>query len=292
MMHVILLIVLMLSGISDAWSVPQFPELTGRVVDQAEILSPEQKAGLIQQLQQHELKTGNQVVVVTLSSLQDYDISDYGYQLGRHWQIGQKKLNNGILLIVAPNERKVRIETGYGLEGALPDVLGHDIIQSKILPHFRNNDMPAGITSGVQAILQAIAGEYKASDSQQDKSSPSQSMGQEEVIPALFMLVFFGFPMILNLFGRKSSTRFVAPLVSILSGVATWLLTHSLVVAIFIAIFVAMFFLPRGGGRGGYGGGGYWGGGGYSGGYGGGFGGGGFSGGGGSFGGGGASGSW
>lgn len=287
-----LLVVLMLSGIPGAWSAPEFPVLSGRVVDQADILSPEQESGLTNTLQQHESKTGNQVVVVTLSSLQGYDISDYGYQLGRYWKIGQKELNNGVLLIVAPQERKVRIETGYGLEGALPDVLGNDIIQSKILPHFRNNDMPTGIASGVQAILQAIVGEYKASDIQKHKSSSPQSIEQEEVIPALFMLVFFGFPMVLNLFGGRSKSKFVGPLVSVLSGVGAWLLTHSLVVAVFIAIFVAMFFLPRGGGRGGFGGGGYWGGGGYSRGYGGGFGGGGFSGGGGSFGGGGASGSW
>jgi uncharacterized protein len=148
---------------------PDFPVLTGRIVDQANILSAQQQATLTAKLVEHEQKTTNQLVVVTLSSLQDYDIADYGYQLGRYWKIGQKDSNNGVLLIVAPNERKVRIETGYGLEGVLPDVLSHQIIQDHILPHFRNGDSAAGIDAGSQAIMDVIAGEYQPSPSQ---SSP------------------------------------------------------------------------------------------------------------------------
>ena len=101
-----------------------FPTLTGRVVDEANILDPAtQRAALTQKLADLEAKSTDQVVVVTLKSLQGTSIEDYGYQLGRHWQIGQKDKNNGVLLIVAPNERKVRIEVGYGLEGTLTDLV-------------------------------------------------------------------------------------------------------------------------------------------------------------------------
>lgn len=265
---------------------PNFPALTGRVVDQANILTDQQEQQLTSKLAAHEKKTSNQVVVVTLPSLQGYDIADYGYQLGRHWKIGQKNLDNGVLLIVAPNERKVRIETGYGLEGVLPDVLANQIIQDQILPHFRNGDFAGGIEAGTQAILDAIAGEYQASPNQRN----SAGSNSEEIIPVLFMLFFFGIPLLMNSFSSPASakTRFVGPVLGAAAGIGTWLITHVLTLAVFVAIFIAIFFLPRSGG-GGRGGGGYWH---TGGGYGGGSFGGGFGGGGGSFGGGGASGSW
>jgi uncharacterized protein len=96
---------------------PSFPALTGRVVDEAAVLDQAAEARLTAKLADLEAKTTTQLVVVTLRSLQDYDIADYGYQLGRHWGIGQKGKNNGAMLMVAPTERKVRIEVGYGLEG-------------------------------------------------------------------------------------------------------------------------------------------------------------------------------
>jgi len=119
-----------------------FPALTGRVVDNANLLSAQQESRLTQQLASHEEATSNQVVVVTLPSLQGTSIDDFGYQLGRHWGIGQAGRDNGVLLIVAPNERKVRIEVGYGLEGDLPDAIARAIIDQNILPAFRRNDYP------------------------------------------------------------------------------------------------------------------------------------------------------
>ena len=100
-----------------------FPALTGRVVDEANILNEATRATLTQKLADLEAKTTDQLVVATLKSLQGTSIEDFGYQLGRHWRIGQKDKNNGVLLIVAPNERKVRIEVGYGLEGTLTDAV-------------------------------------------------------------------------------------------------------------------------------------------------------------------------
>ncbi len=115
-------------------SEPKFPPLTGRVVDDAGVLNSYTLGELTLMLADHERATGEQVVVVTLDSLQGYSIEDFGYRLGRHWGIGQKGKNTGALLIVAPKEHKVRIEVGYGLEGQLTDAQ---------LPHHNRQLHPA-----------------------------------------------------------------------------------------------------------------------------------------------------
>ena len=135
-----------------------FPKLSGRVVDNANLLSTSTKQQLVALLKTHEDKTSNQVVVVTLKSLQSRTIEEFGYQLGRHWGIGQEGKNNGVLLVVAPNERKVRIEVGYGLEGTLTDAISRSIIESKILPEFRSGDMSGGIIVGVNTLLPILEG--------------------------------------------------------------------------------------------------------------------------------------
>jgi uncharacterized protein len=167
---------------------PVFPELSGRVVDAAGLLSAPVRAALSEKLAGHEAQTTNQVVVVTVPSLDGYDIADYGYQLGRHWQIGQKDRNNGVLLIVAPKERKVRIEVGYGLEGALTDVLSHDIIQNRILPSFRAGNYENGIVAGTDAILRAIEGTYEPTPA--GKRSSSKIGGFVLFFIIVFALVF------------------------------------------------------------------------------------------------------
>ena len=129
-----------------------FPELTGRVVDDADLLSYPEEVAITADLKALEDKSSDQVVVVTLPSLQGYTIEDFGYQLGRHWGIGTEKLDNGVLLIVAPNERKVRIEVGRGLEALLTDALSKIIIENAILPRFREGDFAGGIKDGVRDI--------------------------------------------------------------------------------------------------------------------------------------------
>ncbi len=155
-------LVLMLLAALPAWAAPDFPALTGRVVDNAHLLTAAQQQALDAKLAAAEQKSSSQVVVVTLPDLQGLTIEQYGYQLGRHWGIGQKGKDNGVLLIVAPHQHKVRIEVGYGLEGSLTDALSSLIIQNDILPAFRKGDYAAGISNGVDGILKAIAGEYKA----------------------------------------------------------------------------------------------------------------------------------
>lgn len=263
---------------------PTFPELSGRVVDQADLLPSLTESQLTRKLADHERATTNQVVVVTLKSLQGYTIEDYGYQLGRHWGIGQAERNNGVLLIVAPSERKVRIEVGYGLEGTLTDALSHNIIQTKILPNFRKGHYETGIVQGTNAILAALQGTYK----------PANSTGSVS-LPANFGVIIFIFVIgiIIGEFLAMALRRIVSALI-IWAGimVAVGILAGTFAIG-FIAGMVAflfnLFIGSASTGGGGYGGGYY---GGYGGSHSGSWSSGGFSGGGGSFGGGGASGGW
>jgi uncharacterized protein len=135
----------------------KFPPLTGRVVDDAHILSPQIQADLTQKLAGLEAQTHHQLVVATVASLQGDEIEDYGYQLGRAWGVGQKGVNDGVILIVAPAEHKVRIEVGYGLEGVMTDALSSVIIQTRILPKFKAGDIPGGVVDGTDAIIAQLA---------------------------------------------------------------------------------------------------------------------------------------
>ncbi len=130
-----------------------FPPLTGRVVDNANLLSPEQQAALTAKLEQLERQSGRQMVVATVPSLENYPIEDYGNRLFRTWKLGEKKANDGLLLLVAPNERKLRIEVGYGLEAIVTDALSSVIINRQIRPHFKQGDMAGGIMAGADALI-------------------------------------------------------------------------------------------------------------------------------------------
>ncbi|MEX0731767.1 MAG: TPM domain-containing protein [Aquisalimonadaceae bacterium] len=158
---------------------PNFPSLTGRVVDQAGVLDAQIERRLSQALEAHENTTTEQVVVVTLDDLQGYPIEDYGYQLGRQWGIGQAGSDNGALLIVALEERRVRIEVGYGLEGRLTDAQSAIIINQVITPAFRQGDYAQGIVNGVDAILRVLGGEplqgRSAAPSAEERDRPSFS---------------------------------------------------------------------------------------------------------------------
>src|SRR5918996_922498 len=160
---------------------PEFPPLTGRVVDRAGLLSERDEGELEGALARFETETTNQIVVVTLPSLQGLPIEEYGYQLGRHWGIGQAGKDNGALLIVAPEEREVRIEVGYGLEGELTDAQSRTIIETSILPHFRQGDFGAGIKAGVAAMIETLGGTY-------DPALPSIRVRQSDRAPSPFPL--------------------------------------------------------------------------------------------------------
>jgi uncharacterized protein len=181
-----------------------FPQLTGRVVDDAGVLDEATRQTIIDKLAAVEAKSGDQIVVVTLKSLQDTSIEDYGYQLGRAWGIGEKEKSNGALLIVAPNERKVRIEVGYGLEGALTDAVTRLIIQNAILPRFRAGDFAGGISRGVDDIIQVVSGdaeEFQRRAAQRPDKAP-QGVDAATVIFVIFMLIVI-FMMLRNAQGGR-----------------------------------------------------------------------------------------
>ncbi|MBX9844812.1 MAG: YgcG family protein [Xanthobacteraceae bacterium] len=168
-----------------------FPQLTGRVVDEAGILDPPARAALEQKLAEFEAKTTGQLVVVTLKSLQGTSIEDYGYQLGRHWGIGQKDKNSGALLIVAPNERKVRIEVGYGLEGQLTDAVSKLIIENSIVPRLRAGDVAGGITRGVDDIVQALTVDPDEWKARAQRRPDGQPAAMDVIVLVLFLIVVF-----------------------------------------------------------------------------------------------------
>jgi uncharacterized protein len=153
------IVILALSAAAVLAQSTSFPALTGRVIDEANVLDAAQRAALERKLKAHEDKTSDQVVVATVRSLAGTSVEDYANRLYRHWQLGQKDRNNGVLLLVAPNERKVRIEVGYGLEGALTDALSKVIITAAIAPRFKAGDFAGGLDAGADAIISILTGD-------------------------------------------------------------------------------------------------------------------------------------
>ncbi|MEN5363072.1 TPM domain-containing protein [Brevundimonas intermedia] len=239
-----------------------FPPLTGRVVDQANLLDPATEQALTEKLAALEAGSTDQLVVVTVNSLQDQEIEDYGYQLGRVWGIGQKENDNGALLIVAPNERKVRVEVGYGLEPILTDAFSSQVIRDDILPSFRDGDYQAGVVKGVDALIAQLSLDPAEAQARAQAAVAQQTDTKaESIIPIVIIAAIFLFMFLIAMRsgrGRRSNV----------GSVLLW------------AGSEALRSSGRGGGGWGGGGGGFGGGGG------------GFGGGGGSFGGGGASGGW
>lgn len=261
-----------ITTINVATGKDSFPVLSGRVVDNAHLLSATTLDKMTQELAALERQTGDQIVVATLSTLSGYDIETYSNTLFRRWALGQKQMNNGVLLLVAPSERQVRIEVGYGLEGVLTDALSAVIINTLILPNFREGKFENGIVEGVAAIKDILTGSKADFDDrvkarlQIEHEKVKQQQKQEmitNVAAFIIFVIFVVLPILASIFGTKIGPRRYR-----------WL-----------GIVFVLWFL--GSGRGGFGGGLGGGFGGGSGGFGGGFGGGG-----GSSGGGGASGRW
>ena len=171
-----------------------FPTLSGRVVDDGQMLDPATRQQLSQTLAAHEKATGEQVVVVTVPDLQGTTIEDFGYQLGRAWGIGQKDQNNGALLIVARDDRKLRIEVGYGLEDRLTDAQSSVIINQVITPAFKSGNFSQGISDGVGAILQVLGGDPLA----QASYATGQGDGSDFVAehPGVILLLFVLFVLV------------------------------------------------------------------------------------------------
>lgn len=169
-----------------AIAAPNYPELTGRIVDSANLISPEDKTAIEAELSALEATSTDQVAVVTVPSLDGYEIEDYGVGLARKWGIGQKSKDNGILLIVAPNERKVRIEVGRKLEPLMTDTMSRLIIENSILSKFRRGDFSGGIRDGVRDIKAVLLG-----DAEEVKKRARGGRTPEDDPTALIQMVIF-----------------------------------------------------------------------------------------------------
>ena len=275
MKHLLAVLWLALVALATPVAAQTFPPLTGRVVDQAHLLTAAQVQDLTSKSEALEAQNGAQLVVVTVNSLEGYPVEDYGYRLGRAWGIGQKGKDNGIILLVAPNERKVRIEVGYGETPNLTDAMSGLIIREQILPHFKQDppDYGGGIEAGADAIIKQVSlppEEAQKNVAEAEKAQLQRHRSGGSPLPALFWFMVLGF-VLLSMIRRGRGRRYRRRHGGISPWVVLWGLNE----------------LSRGSrNSGSWGGGSSWGGGGgWSGG-------GGFSGGGGSFGGGGASGSW
>jgi uncharacterized protein len=175
----------------------QVPPSQGYVTDLAGILSPDTKQQLEQFLSQFEASDSTQIVVLTIPSLEGETVESAALKVAESWRIGQKGKDNGALLLIAKEERKVRIEVGYGLEGRLTDLLAGRIIDQEITPRFKAGDFDGGVIAGVNAMVGAVRGEYKGNG--------SGRRGSNKGIAWLFPLLFFGLPLFLRLglFGSR-----------------------------------------------------------------------------------------
>jgi uncharacterized protein len=266
------------------------PPLSGRVVDQTGTLSSGDITSLTQTLKNLELRKGSQVAVLIVPTTQPETIEQYSIRVAEAWKIGRKKIDDGALLVVAKNDRKLRIEVGYGLEGALNDVTAKRIIDEVITPKFRGGDFAGGISAGVDRIIGVIDGEPLPAPAE----APSQQVNfawVNNINPgiALFGIVFMG-GILRALLGRLMGAATTGGIV----GLVAWFLAASLSMSLFagIIVFVIALVVDMTSPQGSSGSGGWSGGGGSFSGSSGSSDSGGFSGGGGSFGGGGASGSW
>ena len=261
----------------------EVPQLGGRVNDTAAMLSSGTRTSLESMLEQFETTDSTQIVLLTIPSLEGEVLEDYSMRVAETWKIGQKGADNGALLLIARDERKLRIEVGYGLEGSLTDLVSGRIISGEIVPRFKEGNFDKGISDGVVAMVNAVKGEYNASATAGNNNQASDPFG------LIFMLIF-AFSFIGRAFHKKQKMAAIAggvasPVLGLMffSQMGVWLLAL-IPVGIFAGIFVSSMSAASSGG------GFYTGGGGFgrsSGGFGGGFGGGG-----GGFGGGGASGGW
>jgi uncharacterized protein len=167
------------------------PLLSGRVTDNAGILSAETVQRLTALLKQHEDSTSNQVAVLTIASLEGEVLESYSMRVAETWKLGRKEHDNGVLLLVVRDDRKVRIEVGRGLEGNLPDITCGLIIRKVIVPRFRDGDYDAGVNAGVDAILASLAGSYTppAEDASTDIGTKLMAGGIFTVVVGLFTLI-------------------------------------------------------------------------------------------------------
>ena len=181
-----------------------FPKLTGRVVDQAGILSESVEGQLSAAFKRHETQTSNQVVVATINDLGSKTIAQYGYMLGRHWGIGQEGKNNGLILLISKHDRELRIEVGYGLEGLMTDALATSIVHHTIVPFFKRGDFEGGVIAGSNQILEVLSGK-KVQLPRVSSRKPEQNSLLMGLMIFIFLLLYLGLPLLRIHYGYSGS---------------------------------------------------------------------------------------
>lgn len=272
-----LLMVIAFSWVCAAMADAPVPALRSRVTDQTATLSPQQQASLEQRLADFETRKGSQIVVVIVPTTAQETIEQYSLRVAEQWKIGRGKIDDGAILVIAKDDHALRIEVGYGLEGALNDAICERIIREIIAPRFKQGDFYGGIDAGLEQMVKVADGEALPTP----VAGPAGANIQK-YFPIIFMITLLVGEVARASLGRLTGAVVTGGAVSLLA----WFLVGGLVLAIIVGIGAALFALIGGLGGRGFGGGMMGGGGGFS------RGGGGFSGGGGSFGGGGASGRW
>ena len=275
MIRALLLLLLAL----PAWAQLAVPQLTGRVADLTGTLTREQAASLEQRLQSFEARKGSQIAVLMVPTTAPEAIEQYALRVAERWKIGRKNVDDGAILVVAKNDRALRIEVGYGLEGALNDATANRILREVIAPRFREGDFYGGINDGVDRMIRVIDGEPLPGPA---SPTPQVGGGFGQSLPILLILAVVGGGLLRRMLGKTVGSVAAGGAV----GAVAWLLVGAVSIAVMAGILAFIFTLVGGSAGRGYHGG-------FPGGFGrGGFGGGGFRGGGGGFGGGGASGRW
>jgi len=276
------ILALLLAPLAGAADDAVVPPLTARVTDLTGTLTSGQLAALETELRAFEQRKGSQIAVLMLPSTQPESIEQYSIRVAERWKIGRARVDDGVILIIAKNDHRLRIEVGYGLEGVIPDVVAKRIIREVISPHLQANDFFGGIRDGTQALMKLIEGEKLAAPA---PAQSSTGFDYQSLLGTLLVVVIVGGALLKAMFGRL----FGSAATGVAAGFVAWALAGALglaVIAGIVAFIVALLGGSRGSFPGGFGSGGYGSGGG-------GFGsGGGFGGGGGGFGGGGAWGSW
>jgi uncharacterized protein len=184
-------VLVFVSFFASAQNIPARPNPPRLVNDFAGVLSPSEAQQLEQQLDAYDDSTSNQIAIVTVKTLDDYPIEEYALKILRDWGIGNKKTNNGIVILAAIDDHKVRIEVGYGLEGAIPDITANHIIENDIAPNFRSGDYYQGFSKAASSIIKAAAGEYKAPEGYRSKKSSRGGAPIGLIIFIIIMVIIF-----------------------------------------------------------------------------------------------------
>lgn len=223
------------------------PPLQARVTDLTGTLSAEQQAALGASLEAFEQRKGSQIAVLLVSTTKPETIEQYSIRVAETWKLGRKGVDDGVLLLVVKEDRAVRIEVGYGLEGVLPDALANRIVREVIVPRFRSGDFYLGLVEGVDRIIKVVDGEPLPEPSRERGEAAENNIGR--VLPILFIGILIGSSMLRAAFGRFGA----AALTSAGVGVVVWLVLSTLVGALIAALFAFFFVIAgSGGGRGGW----------------------------------------